>query len=199
MSKNVLIPILILFLVGIVGFWWYQKTPLRPAVTNFDECVVAGYPVAESYPEQCVSPDGTFIREISEEPELPADLAEHIASKSDLIVVSEPRPLSVITSPLIVRGQARGNWYFEASFPITLVNWDGLIIAQGHAEAQLDPNDPNSTWMTEDLVPFEGTLEFKTPEDIGDFSRRGAIILQKDNPSGLPEHDDALELTIYYR
>jgi len=53
--------------------------------------------------------------------EIPVDIAEHIKSKSDLIVVDEPRPLSVITSPLTVRGQARGTWYFEASFPLDLL------------------------------------------------------------------------------
>lgn len=35
----------------------------RPGgIDSFEECVDAGYPVAESYPEQCVSPDGTFTR-----------------------------------------------------------------------------------------------------------------------------------------
>jgi len=38
----------------------------------------------------------------------------------------------------------------------------------------------------------------ENPENIGDFSRRGALILQKDNPSGLPEHDDALEISIRF-
>lgn len=37
----------------------------QPAVFSFDECVQAGYPVRESYPAQCVVPDGTvFIQEI---------------------------------------------------------------------------------------------------------------------------------------
>jgi len=180
---------IIVLIAGV--FWFNDQEEERGLMTNFEDCVAAGYPVAESYPEQCLSPEGTFIRDLSEEVEIPADLAEHIASKSDLIIVSEPQPMTVIASPLVVRGQARGNWYFEASFPITLVNWDGLIIAGGYAEAKGD-------WMTEDFVPFEGVLEFKTPEDIGDFSRRGAIILQKDNPSGLPESDEALELPVYY-
>jgi hypothetical protein len=52
--------------------------------------------------------------------------------------------------------------------------------------------------MTTDYVPFEAVLEFERPLDIGDFSRRGSLILQKDNPSGLPENDDALEITIFF-
>lgn len=28
------------------------------SVTSFEECKAAGYPIMESYPEQCVTPDG---------------------------------------------------------------------------------------------------------------------------------------------
>lgn len=126
---------------------------------------------------------------------LPADIAEHINSKKDLIVVDEPKPLAVISSPLIVRGRARGIWFFEASFPIVLTDWDGRIIAEWYATAK-------DEWMTENFVPFEGTLEFKNPSfpgvDADHFSRRGYLIFKKDNPSGLPEHDDALEIPILF-
>ncbi|OGN14422.1 MAG: hypothetical protein A3J47_03220 [Candidatus Yanofskybacteria bacterium RIFCSPHIGHO2_02_FULL_43_22] len=127
--------------------------------------------------------------------DIPADIAEHIKSKSDLIVVDEPGLLETITSPLTVRGKARGLWYFEASFPIILTDWDGRIIAQWYATAQ-------NEWMTEDFVPFEGKLEFESPvfkgTDKDHFSRRGYLIFKKDNPSGLPEHDDALEIPIRF-
>jgi hypothetical protein len=72
-----------------------------------------------------------------------------------------------------------------------LVNWDGLIIAQGPAQAQ-------GEWMTQEYVPFSITLEFENPSFEADFSKRGALILQKDNPSGLPEHDDSLEIEIRF-
>jgi len=128
--------------------------------------------------------------------DIPADLAERIKSKSNLIVVDEPRPFETIASPLTVRGRARGSWYFEASFPIILTDWDGRIIAQKYATAQ-------GEWMTTDFVPFEGKLEFKSPvfegADKDHFSRRGFIIFQKDNPSGLPEHDDALEIPVLFK
>ena len=92
-----------------------------------------------------------------------------------------------ISSPLIIKGGARGTWFFEGDFPIVLTNWDGLIIAEGYATAQSD-------WMTEDFVPYEAVLEFIRPE----FGERGSLILQKDNPSGLPANDDALEIPIYF-
>lgn len=151
------------------------------------------------------SSNGATPNVVEKEERLPDDLAEHILSKEDLIVVHDPEPLAGIDSPLTVRGEARGTWYFEASFPITLVDWDGRIIAQSFATAQDDPQDGSADgagWMTEDFVPFEGTIEFENPSfpgaDEDHFSRRGTIIFQKDNPSGLPEHDDALEIPVWF-
>lgn len=106
----------------------------------------------------------------------------------EMITVDSPRPDSVVTSPLTVTGRARGYWFFEASFPVSLVNWDGLIIGQGIATAKED-------WMTEDLVEFEAVLTFEKPTL---YPERGALILQRDNPSGLPENDAALEIPIRY-
>lgn len=116
--------------------------------------------------------------------------------KTDLIRLDTPRPNQVISSPLIIKGEARGNWFFEASFPVILTNWDGLIIAQGIATAQADPATGGVNWMTEDFVPFEATLNFVVEKDI--YSNKGTLILRKDNPSGLPEHDDALEIPVVF-
>ncbi|PJE76615.1 hypothetical protein COV05_03465 [Candidatus Uhrbacteria bacterium CG10_big_fil_rev_8_21_14_0_10_48_16] len=117
------------------------------------------------------------------------------------LVVTSPLQGSVVTSPLTVTGEVPGFWYFEATFPLSLVNWDGLIIAEGYATAQ-------GEWMTEDMVPFTATLEFtdvlpltEGVEDLSqvqDFMKNGALILQRDNPSGLPENDDAIEIPIRF-
>src|SRR3989338_9305678 len=128
--------------------------------------------------------------------EIPADISEHIKSKGGLVIIDEPKPLEAISSPLTVRGKARGPWYFEASFPIVLTDWDGKIIAEHYAEAKKE-------WMTADFVPFEGKLKFESPvfEGVGKdhFSRRGYLIFKKDNPSGLSEYDDALEIPILFK
>lgn len=109
----------------------------------------------------------------------------------DLIVLDAPLQETVISSPLTVTGKARGFWFFEASFPVYLTDWDGRIIATGIATAQKD-------WMTEDFVPFIAVLEFDVPPGPGQARNRGTLILQKDNPSGLPENDDAREITVYF-
>jgi hypothetical protein len=43
-------------------------------------------------------------------------------------------------------------------------------------------------------------LEFTNPYQVGDqdFMKQGTLIMQKDNPSGLPEHDDAFEIPIRF-
>lgn len=94
------------------------------------------------------------------------------------IRVMNPEPNQVISSPLVVSGEARGTWFFEADFPVTLIDGDGNIIVEHYAQALSD-------WMTEDFVPFEAVIEFEKPRtDIG------YLVLEKDNPSGLEEHDE---------
>lgn len=197
-SRKILVGIAI-FTVMIVGTFYVLKTPkLQIQISSFEECAEAGYPILESYPEQCVTPDGrTFTRDLSAS-EIPNDVLEHISGKSDLIVVHQPKPLSTISSPLTVRGEARGYWFFEGDFPIMLVDWDGRIIAESFASFVQNPEDPQLTWMTEEFVQYEGVLTFEDPSWEDDFSKRGVLVLQKDNPSGLSENDDALEIPILF-
>ncbi|HZJ40740.1 MAG TPA: Gmad2 immunoglobulin-like domain-containing protein [Candidatus Saccharimonadales bacterium] len=145
-------------------------------VNNFDDCVATGNPVMESYPRQCRYGDKTYTENIGNELE-----------KVDLINLETPRPNEKISSPLTIKGQARGSWFFEASFPVFLTDWDGKIIAQGVATAKSD-------WMTTEFVSFEATLAFTTDENV--YSDQGSLILKKDNPSGLSENDDALEVPV---
>lgn len=137
--------------------------------------------------EECRVP-GTEAPEDEDEDEGAAT-----SSVADLIRNVSVEPDDVIESPLVIEGEARGQWYFEATFPVVLTNWDGLIIAEGYAEAQDD-------WMTTEFVPFTATLEFESPYAEGDpdFMKRGSLILQKANASGLPEHDAAYEMTVYF-
>jgi hypothetical protein len=109
------------------------------------------------------------------------------ASHGD-IRVDFPQANTEISSPVSISGEARGNWFFEASFPIVITDWDGRIIGEGHAEAQSD-------WMSENFVPFRASVTFDAPAS----GSRGAIILRKDNPSGLPENDDAIEVPVTFQ
>lgn len=115
---------------------------------------------------------------------------DYAMTHKDLLKVETPVPQATVSSPITIRGMARGQWFFEASFPISIVDWDGKIIGEGHAEAQSD-------WMTSEYVPFIAHITYALSPDTP--YRRGAIILKKDNPSGLPENDDALEIPINFK
>ena len=92
-----------------------------------------------------------------------------------------------VSSPLTVTGEARGTWYFEATFPARILDGAGKVLASGPAQAQGD-------WMTRAYVPFKVTLDFKVPA-----SATGTLVLAKDNPSGMPEKDDDLRVPIRFK
>jgi len=93
----------------------------------------------------------------------------------------------IIESPLAISGQARGGWFFEASFPIRLVDSQGKLVAQTIASTK-------GEWMTDDFVSFSATLEFTSPEKIN----QGTLVFIKDNPSDMRELDDQLNIPILY-
>ena len=100
------------------------------------------------------------------------------------IKVTTPRAGDTVQSPLTIEGEARGFWYFEASFPIKIADANGTILGTAIAQAQ-------DEWMTENFVPFKVSLEFSNPT-----TQDGALILEKDNPSGLP--DDSLKIPVKF-
>jgi len=119
----------------------------------------------------------------------------------NLIKINNPKSFDIISSPVTVTGSARGNWFFEASFPIQVFNYEDEQIGGGIATAKGD-------WMTTDFVPFEGIINFSATttisnqivsNQIGDDSlSSGYIRFMKDNPSGLPEFDDHFDIPVYF-
>lgn len=103
------------------------------------------------------------------------------------IKVTYPAPNEVVQSPLRVRGEATGRWYFEADFPVMLLDENRNVLARSPATAQGD-------WMTEDFVPFEAVLEFEKPQN----STRGILVLEKNNPSDLRENDERVEIPVKF-
>lgn len=178
MNKKIIFIIIgiIIIISGGISAYFYLKTP-QIEVKNFNDCLKAGYPIMESYPRQCKIPEGkNFVEDIGNELE-----------KIDLIKISNPRPNQEIESPIIIEGEARGFWFFEASFPVKIFDENNNLLGEIIAQAQ-------SEWMTENFVPFHATLEFPTPS-----TKTGKLILEKDNPSGLPEHDDQLIIPVVFK
>lgn len=103
------------------------------------------------------------------------------------VVVTKPTAGETVSSPLTVWGEARGPWYFEASFPVKLLDAQGQVLATGPAQAKGD-------WMTPDLVPYEVTLRF-TPPPAGTVGR---VVLEKSNASGDPARADQVVVPVRF-
>ena len=163
--------IFLLLLGVVVGYVWAQSSlslPEQPGTFDAGSVQVQDQPLTEPSSQD-------------------VDLQPVVSDKGVSLFVQTPQQNAVIQSPLEITGEAPGSWFFEASFPLVLTDWDGKIIAQGYAQAQED-------WMTESLVPFKGVLEFLVPA----YGENGFLILRKDNPSGLSEHDDAIEIPLRF-
>lgn len=102
---------------------------------------------------------------------------------SDRVVVMTPASGASVGKTFTVKGSAPGPWFFEAVFPVRVLDVDNNLIAETYAQAE-------GEWMTKDLVPFTSTVTVK------DYSGPAILVLLRDNPSGLPENDDSISLPI---
>lgn len=108
----------------------------------------------------------------------------YVNASADKITIELPFAGAVVGKEFGVIGKARGPWFFEASFPIELRDKDGKVLATTIATAQ-------GEWMTEDFVPFKATM--KAPIS---YIGPATLVLKRDNPSGLPEHDASMIVPI---
>jgi hypothetical protein len=170
MKKAIIFAIISIFLIGGVVLYFYlfkQKGGENKKVFCPQDVKLCS--------------DGSYVSRI------PPNCKFQMCPKEDLIVVENPRAREEISSPLFISGKARGYWFFEADFPIELVDENNNLIGQTIAQAK-------GEWMTEDFVPFEATLNFVNPK-----TNKGFLIFRKDNPSGLKEHDDELRVPILFK
>lgn len=128
--------------------------------------------------------DGSFVGRMA------PDCNFALCPKENFIQVEGPRANEIISSPLVIKGKARGSWFFEASFPIKLYDENGELLTTAIAQA----NPPaGGDWMTEDFVPFSAELKFENFK-----TGKGTLVLEKDNPSGLPENAGELRIPVMF-
>ena len=179
MNKNYLIGILLVVIVAISLFYYSDtKAPVvNLDIKSFEDCEGAGYAVMESYPRQCRTPDGRLFVEVL------APSITYIKASKEKIVVDTPIPGGVVSKEFEIKGKAAG-WYFEASFPVKVLDKDGNVLWIGPAQAQGD-------WMTAEFVPFKVTAKITST-----YTGPATLVLEKDNPSGLPENDASASFPI---
>ena len=120
-------------------------------------------------------------------PPSPTSTTNGVSTSTLEIVVAEPQPNQKVKSPIVLSGEARGTWYFEASFPVILQDSSGKVLAQVPAQAQSD-------WMTTSFVPFSAKLSFIKPV----YATSGVLIFKNDNPSGDPSRDKEVRVPVRF-
>lgn len=174
LAQTLFFGAILIMIIWFLVFFSLEKASINK-IKTFQTCVENGFPVQESFPRRCITPDGRFFTENTEQIPQPTH---------SLIVVDSPHAGDIVSSPLKVSGEARGFWFFEASFPVELQNEKGEVLVVGIAQAQ-------SEWMTKEFVPFTVTLSFVNP-----VVQNGNLVLKKDNPSGLLENDDQIIIPV---
>lgn len=145
---------------------------------SFAECVAQGYPIQETQPRRCQAGKIGFI-------DNPNSDAQSVGG---MPVMLDNMPAgSVIQSPVTLHGKARGNWFFEASFPVRVLDAQGNVV--GESTARADAN-----WQTVEYVPFTATVNFSQPK-----TDTGFIEFAKDNPSGLPEMEASTRMPVRFK
>jgi hypothetical protein len=90
-----------------------------------------------------------------------------------------------VSNPITIEGSAEGNWFFEATFPVKLIDPDGNIISSTTARADTD-------WATTTFVNFTATLEYEKSTSTD----RALIVLSNDNPSGDPAFSKSIFIPV---
>lgn len=105
--------------------------------------------------------------------------------ENEVLTLNSPYKNSLNSSPINISGEIVGNWTFEASFVLQLLDSNKDPIISKPVMVQGD-------WMTTNKVPFETTIEYNSVSP-----QRGYLRFIKENPSDLPELDDQLDVPIF--
>ena len=93
------------------------------------------------------------------------------------------QPKNTVLAKFTVTGEARGPWFFEASFPVEVLDKDGNRLA-------MEPATADGEWMTEEFVRFSVTL------DVGTYAGPATVVFHKQNASGEAERDASVSYPI---
>ena len=150
-------------LVGVIALIWNYQSGEEPIiVSNFDECIAQGYPVLESYPRQCKTPEGqTFVEDIGNELEktvtlyyynyeLDKDESGNIAcSRNGLVPIQREIPITRTpiqdTIKLLLRGELTAeerDQGVDTEYPLAGLSLIGASLNDGVLTLEFD--DPQN-------------------------------------------------------
>jgi hypothetical protein len=103
------------------------------------------------------------------------------------VEIDRPQPSDSVSSPLHIKGRARGFWFFEASLPISVLDANKKVLARIPVQAKGD-------WMTENFVEFETDITFTKPQ-----TENGFLLVENDNPSGLSQNAKSFMVPVKFK
>lgn len=111
-----------------------------------------------------------------------------VTSPDGHLVVTSLKPNDLVGSPLTVTGTVTGGgWFFEATFPVKVLDSDGTELGVAAAQAQGD-------WTSTGTVPFTAVVQFSPPQGA-----TGTVVFSKDNPSGAAANDESLSIPVRFK
>src|SRR3989338_2072889 len=172
MSKKVAISAIVIVVAVAIAIGIYQyDASKKEKISSFEECVDEGNLVMESYPRMCRTEDGRlFIEEIK-------DIVEDDVSFDGVIEVDNPKYNGTVSSPLDIRGKAKGEWMTEELVPFS---------ATAVFEAPLTDNGrvifekANPSSLPENQAEYSLPIKFKQNEE----SMVVEVYFSKDSQSG---------------
>jgi hypothetical protein len=172
MNNRIILRVTAVIILAAAAWFLLPYIRKQALVTDFQSCQNAGGVITDGEPVICVYNNKTYAEVQNPQPE---------------VVLDQPKYGDLVSSPMIVKGKAKGNWFFEGTMPATLKDENGKVLVQQALHADGD-------WMTTNYVPFSGTMAF----DPG-TSQYGVLIINKDNPSGMPELDSSVAVPVRFK
>ena len=108
----------------------------------------------------------------------------YVNASSDDITPEFPLPSTVVGKQFKVSGKARGYWFFEASFPIQVLDKNEKVLVTSIAKADGD-------WMTTEFVNFSADISIPN-----NYTGSATLILNKDNPSDMQDKDALISFPV---
>ena len=107
--------------------------------------------------------------------------------KDETLILDMPLPNQTLGTRVEIKGQLRGTWFYNGSVPIRLENADGVVVADGLAQA-------DGSWASDTPVPFTAFLSFIYPQN----AKRGPgkLVIIKNNTTGDPTQNEQREIPI---
>ena len=127
--------------------------------------------------------NGVWVKHGNPSSAMPTQSCPSTTTEQDVILDS-PKENDIATTPLLVKGKAKGSWFFEAEFPVKLFDEAGDLLAVSIARSK-------GEWMTENFVDFETEASF-----LVSTKTNAILVLEKNNPSDIRENDKKIEMPV---